>query len=52
MSEPGVCRVCGCTDLYGCPDGCWWVEPDLCSQCDGMDDPIEHDMDGDYEPED
>lgn len=32
---PGVCRVCGCTDLYGCPEGCWWVEPDLCSSCAG-----------------
>lgn len=30
---PGVCRVCGCTDEYGCPEGCWWVEPDLCSSC-------------------
>ena len=28
------CRVCGCTDERGCwPDPCWWVEPDLCSNC-------------------
>lgn len=27
------CRGCGCTDLEGCPEGCWWVEPDLCSSC-------------------
>jgi len=27
------CRKCGCTDQHGCPDGCWWVEADLCSQC-------------------
>lgn len=27
------CRVCGCTDICGCPEGCWWVEPDLCSSC-------------------
>ena len=27
------CRVCGCTDDYGCPEGCWWVEPNLCSRC-------------------
>lgn len=27
------CRVCGCTDLHGCEDGCWWVEDDLCSNC-------------------
>jgi len=32
---PGVCRVCGCTDEHGCPEGCWWVEPDLCSSCAG-----------------
>jgi len=29
---PGVCRVCGCTDQYGCPEGCYWVEPDLCEK--------------------
>jgi len=28
-----VCRVCGCTELCACPEGCWWVEPDLCSSC-------------------
>lgn len=28
-----VCRVCGCTDLNGCSDGCYWVEEDLCSNC-------------------
>jgi hypothetical protein len=27
------CRVCGCSDLDACPEGCSWVEPDLCSQC-------------------
>jgi hypothetical protein len=27
------CRHCGCTDELGCPDGCSWDEPDLCSQC-------------------
>lgn len=27
------CRVCGCTEEKACPDGCYWVEPDLCSQC-------------------
>lgn len=32
-SQPGVCRECGCTDDYGCPEGCSWVEPDLCSAC-------------------
>lgn len=29
----GVCRVCGCTDRRACPDGCFWVELDLCSSC-------------------
>lgn len=33
------CRVCGCTDDDGCPDGCWWVDDprggNLCSQCVG-----------------
>lgn len=28
-----ACRVCGCTDASACPDGCWWVESDLCSGC-------------------
>jgi hypothetical protein len=32
----GVCRVCGCTDEWGCPGGCYWVEPDLCSDCVGV----------------
>jgi len=27
------CRVCGCTDDWACPEGCWWVEEDLCSAC-------------------
>lgn len=31
------CRVCGCTDTRACineqGDSCYWVEPDLCSQC-------------------
>ena len=29
-----VCRVCGCTENNACPpDGCCWVEEDLCSAC-------------------
>lgn len=28
-----TCRVCGCTDEYGCDVGCYWIEPDLCSSC-------------------
>lgn len=28
-----VCSVCGCTDTFGCPEGCYWVKENLCSQC-------------------
>jgi hypothetical protein len=32
--EPGPqCRVCECTEDAPCPDGCHWVEADLCSAC-------------------
>ncbi len=27
------CRACGCTDNHACPEGCSWVEEDLCSAC-------------------
>lgn len=27
------CRECGCTEHHACEDGCYWVEPDLCSSC-------------------
>lgn len=27
------CRECGCTQNNACPNGCWWVEEDLCSDC-------------------
>jgi hypothetical protein len=33
--EEQKCRVCGCTDSSPCPDGCSWVEKDLCSACQG-----------------
>ncbi len=36
LSSEWVCRVCGCTDLNACPDGCSWVEPNLCSRCVGL----------------
>lgn len=32
-SSTGACRVCGCTEHFACPEGCSWVEPDLCSEC-------------------
>lgn len=41
MSQPGICRVCGCTDDRACPGGCWWVEPDLCSQCQWFNEPTD-----------
>lgn len=31
--EVKACRKCGCTDLHACPEGCYWVEEDLCSAC-------------------
>lgn len=27
------CAVCGCTEEHACPGGCYWVLPNLCSQC-------------------
>jgi hypothetical protein len=27
------CRVCGCDDEHACKGGCYWYQPDLCSQC-------------------
>jgi hypothetical protein len=34
------CSVCGCTDSQACIDRfgtpCYWVEPDLCSECSVM----------------
>jgi len=32
VNEP-TCRECGCSDSLGCPEGCWWVQEDLCSEC-------------------
>jgi hypothetical protein len=31
-SEP-FCRICGCTQNNACPDGCYWIEENLCSGC-------------------
>lgn len=30
-----MCRMCGCTEVFGCPGGCAWVNKThtLCSQC-------------------
>lgn len=27
------CLGCGCNDGDSCPDGCFWVEPEICSNC-------------------
>lgn len=37
VNTPGVCRVCGCTDLRACAGGCDWInaEHTLCSACAG-----------------
>ena len=32
-ATPRRCRVCGCDQERGCPKGCYWVGPDLCSSC-------------------
>ena len=32
-----ACRRCGCTEAFGCPTRCSWVEHDLCSACTGPD---------------
>lgn len=33
--EERKCRVCGCTWNNACRNGCYWVEEDLCSNCNG-----------------
>lgn len=30
-----ACRVCACTEEHACSEGCFWIEPDLCSECIG-----------------
>lgn len=35
VASPRHCRVCGCTDAVGCPEGCEWAGEDLCSECQG-----------------
>lgn len=31
-----ICIVCGCTESAACPNGCEWVRPNLCSDCDPL----------------
>lgn len=33
FTPTGICRACGCSDEQGCPGGCVWAEPNLCSRC-------------------
>ncbi len=33
------CRECGCTDQFGCDEGCGWAEQDLCTSCVGKETP-------------
>lgn len=33
LTVDATCRVCGCTSQHGCPGGCIWAEPNLCSRC-------------------
>ena len=35
VAQVRTCRLCGCTDEYGCDGGCAWVDDDLCSECLG-----------------
>jgi len=30
-----ACRVCGCTTKRPCQSGCYWIDADLCSRCEG-----------------
>lgn len=30
---PRACLWCGCTDARGCPEGCEWAGPEICSVC-------------------
>jgi hypothetical protein len=40
-SDTRTCRICGCTDFTPCIGlndyACWWIEPNLCSACRGLD---------------
>lgn len=46
----GRCRICGCTDLEGCPDGCAWSDREhtLCSICHHMIDELKDYLEGCY----
>ena len=35
IAAGNVCRICGCSDFNACYPPCHWVEPNLCSRCDG-----------------
>jgi len=48
--DAATCRVCGCWDGQACPGGCYWVEPDLCSECAPKTETPETDHKGDPDP--
>lgn len=33
--RPGVCMICGCTEMQACEGGCYWVDcaEIICSAC-------------------
>lgn len=35
QSSTNQCRYCGCTDLWGCSEGCYWIDGSktVCSSC-------------------
>ncbi len=30
------CIYCGCTQENACAGGCWWVAPNVCSNCEEL----------------
>lgn len=43
-TEELQCRVCGCLHFWGCANGCWWVEEDLCSNCADVDTDLDREI--------
>jgi hypothetical protein len=33
--DEDMCRLCGCTEIFGCPDGCAWANAShtICTRC-------------------
>ncbi len=32
-NKEGRCKYCGCTDDNACFGGCYWIKPNVCSNC-------------------